>query len=309
MPRDPVSEIVLIKERAGKYRRVPSYYDIDRLRSSWETKLKGIEPSDDLIPIRIVTLVEVFLKHWIETFIDFGAPYVERAAKLGTNIKYDFAIARSLQGGAVSLGQLIAHSVPLSRLDSVCAVFNSLLGRDLFDTIEKTRDRWRERHEPGIDPIIPDVAHVRRTLGRLFEVRNIIVHEIPEAKVHEATDVAEFLDASSKFMQAAEEEFVFILYNKVPMSQSEINQDSANRHQQAVEELESLCAKIEAETGSKEIHDVQRTWSAFKKAEADRITQWHLRGSIRPMIWSMTAARITRDRIREIQELEANRID
>lgn len=41
MPRDPVSEIVLIKERAGKYKRVPSYYDIDHLRSSWEVSESG----------------------------------------------------------------------------------------------------------------------------------------------------------------------------------------------------------------------------------------------------------------------------
>jgi len=37
----------------------------------------------------------------------------------------------------VSLGQLIAHSVPLSRLDAVCAVFEVLLGGDLFGAIAK----------------------------------------------------------------------------------------------------------------------------------------------------------------------------
>jgi hypothetical protein len=35
---------------------------------------------DELIPARIVTLLEVFVRTWIEDLVDKGAPYVERAA-------------------------------------------------------------------------------------------------------------------------------------------------------------------------------------------------------------------------------------
>lgn len=64
---------------------------------------------DELIPARIVTLLEVFVRTWIEELIDKGAPYVERAASLKAEIKYDFAIARSLHGGLVAMGQLPAQ--------------------------------------------------------------------------------------------------------------------------------------------------------------------------------------------------------
>jgi uncharacterized protein YecT (DUF1311 family) len=311
MPRNRVSELILIKQRAGKYKRVPSHHDINELKKIWETRLKGVSPSDELVPIRIVTMLEVFLRHWIETFIDHGAPYVERASKLGANIKYDFAIARSLQGGSVSLGQLIAHSVPLSRLDAVCAVFEVLLGGDLFGAIAKTRDRWKERLEPltGGKPIIANVTRVRNTLGRLFDVRNIIVHEIPENKTHEGTDVSDFLDASAQFVHAAEEEFLFLLHGNTPMTQAEMNQDAANRHAQAMAELEALCKEIELNTSSTEIHGVQCAWLAFKEAEAERITQRQLGGSIRPMVYSMAAAEITTARIQQIKDLEEHRMD
>jgi hypothetical protein len=118
---------------------LPSHYELVALKETWETQLKGVGPSDELIPVRIVTMLEVFLRHWIETFIDYGAPYVERASKLGANIRYDFAIAHSLQGGSVTLGQLIAHSVSLSRLESICTVFATLLGVDLFKAISVTK--------------------------------------------------------------------------------------------------------------------------------------------------------------------------
>jgi hypothetical protein len=238
MPRDHISEVLAIKQRAGKYRRIPSHFDLVALKKTWETQLKGVGPSDELIPIRIVTMIEVFLRHWIETFIDHGAPYVERASKLGANIKYDFAIAHSLQGGSVTLGQLLAHSVSLSRLDSICAVFGTLLGGDLFKEIANTRDRWKARHEPeAVDPIITDVARVRGPLGRLFDVRHIIVHEIPENKACEAADIAEFFDASAQFLHAAEEEFISLLYGDSPMTQADMNRDAADRHHQAMEEF------------------------------------------------------------------------
>jgi uncharacterized protein YecT (DUF1311 family) len=308
MPRDRVSELVLKKQRAGKYKRVPSHHDIMELRKIWE---KSFSPSGELVPIRIVTMLEVFLRHWIETFIDHGAPYVERASQLGANIKYDFAIAHSLQGGSVSVGQLIAHSVSLSRLDGICSVFKVLLGTDLFGAIAKTRDRWKERFEPlaGGQPIIGDVMLVRNVLGRLFDVRNIIIHEIPENKTHEETDVSEFLDASAQFLHAAEEEFVFLLHGSTPMTQAEINQDAANRHAQAMAELEALCKEIEFKTSSTEIHDVQGVWLAFKEAEAERITQRQLGGSIRAMVYSMAAAEITRGRLQQIKDLEEHRMD
>jgi hypothetical protein len=54
-----------------------------------------------------------FLRSWLQRLIDRGAPYVERASKLNLNLKYDFAIAHSLQGGAVSFGELFSHSVSL----------------------------------------------------------------------------------------------------------------------------------------------------------------------------------------------------
>jgi hypothetical protein len=132
MPRDRIAELLSIRQRAGKYKRAPSKFDLERLKDTWHNQLKGIDPTDELIPIRIVTILEVFLRHWIEALIDHGAPYVERASKLKVDVKYDFAIAHSLQGGSVSLGQLIAHSLSLSRIESFCGRTGHAVGSGYF---------------------------------------------------------------------------------------------------------------------------------------------------------------------------------
>ncbi|MCP3414222.1 lysozyme inhibitor LprI family protein [Bradyrhizobium brasilense] len=306
MPRDPVSEILQIKQRAGRYKRIPSSHDIDALARSLAA-LTSTDQSPSLVPVRIVTLIEVFLRHWIEIFIDFGAPYVERGSKLAPGIKYDFAVARSLHGGAITLGQLIAHSVQLSRLDSIVAIFSTLLGKDLFDAVKDARDKWKERSEPDVGPIITDVGQTRRVLARLFEVRHIIVHEFPEDLPHRPEEVADFLDAASKFIQALEEEFTFLLYGNVPLSQYEMNRDAADQYQRAKDELEAVCLNIEE--FYPDIREVQRLWQAFKEAEAERMTRNSEGGSIRPMVYSLAAAQITRERITQIQALENNRMD
>jgi uncharacterized protein YecT (DUF1311 family) len=74
-------------------------------------------------------------------------------------------------------------------------------------------------------------------------------------------------------------------------------------------ELEELCARIEKEEASAEIQKVQTLWLAFKEAEAERQTQRHLGGSIRPMIYPLAAEAITRARIKELNEWLENRMD
>jgi uncharacterized protein YecT (DUF1311 family) len=310
MVRDRIEELLSIKQRAGKYKRVPSHHDLIALKESWERNAKEGDPISELVPIRIITMLEVFLRHWIETLIDHGAPYVERASKLSANIRYDFAIARSLQGGSVSLGALIAHSLSLSQLESVASTFNTILDSDLFVSLANVRDRW-EVKQAGEDvvPIIEDVREVRRTLARTFEVRNILVHEMPETPPHSTDEVSHFLAVASQFLHAAQEHFLSLVYGDYPLTQMEMNQDAASKHAGATDELEALCNVIERESESKEIHEVQRAWLAFKEAEAGRQTQWHLGGSIRPMIYSTVAAQLTNDRIRQLKYAQENQMD
>lgn len=307
MPRDRIAELLSIKQRAGKYKRTPSHDDVNVLRATWETKLKGIAPIEELIPVRLVTLLEVFLRSWLEELIDSGAPYVERASKLNLNIKYDFAIAHSLQGGTVTFGELFSHSVSFSDLASICTTFDKILDDDLFAAITNTRDRWevRQRGE-AIGPIVQDIARLKRNIARLLEVRNILVHEIPDAKPYEPDDISVYFDSVSAFMYAMQEHFASLRYPDSPMTQREMNMQAAEDHAAAMEELNRVYALISEEYDSDELATVQALWNAFKEAEATRQAQMHLGGSIRPMLYSLAAASITRVRTKELERWREN---
>lgn len=301
-PRDRIREIVEIQKRS--VRHVPSLtkFDIDNLSDVWSRQLKGVEIADELVPIRIVTLLEVFVRGWIEKLVNQGVPYVERAAKLSIGLKFDFAIASSLHGRVVTLGQLIAHSVSLSRLESIVDVLGTLLDENLFSSISKIHDRWAVEIEGKPDlPIISDIEQLKRNLFRLFEVRHILVHEMPRKKPHTADEVDDFLRSATLFVQALDEMLSTRLHGKYPLSQAEMNSEAASRSEAAMEELEELCEQIAREEGSTTIYDVQKAWAIFLDAEADRQSQVASGGSMQPMIYSSAAESLTRTRIDELK--------
>src|SRR6516165_7732122 len=84
--------------------------EIDRLDDAWKGSLKDQPVAAELVPARIVTVLEVFFRDWVEQLVDHGPPYLERAATLRLDLKFDFALASNLRGGTITLGQLVAHS-------------------------------------------------------------------------------------------------------------------------------------------------------------------------------------------------------
>jgi hypothetical protein len=84
--RDRLTEILEIKQRSGRHKRYPSLWDFERLGQIHAREGKDQQIIDELIPARIVTLLEVFVRMWIEELVDRGAPYVERAATLKADI-------------------------------------------------------------------------------------------------------------------------------------------------------------------------------------------------------------------------------
>jgi len=293
-----------MKQRAGgKYKRRPSHGELAALKRSWETNAKKIPELADLMPVGAVTLLEVFLRRWLERLIDVGAPYVERASKLNLNLKFDFPIAKGLQGGIVTFGEVFAHSVSLSEMSSICSTFDKILGDDLFEAIRDTRDRWDTRMNGGTgQPIINDIDAVRGAIARLLEIRHIVVHELPLERPSTDEELSSIIDNVIVFMRAADEHFANLIFPDYPLTQGEMNEQAAQQHADSQSELEKICTQIQASTGSNEIYQVQTHWNAFKEAEASRQAQPHLGGSIRPMLYSLAAAQITQTRIKELTD-------
>lgn len=305
--RDRLNEILEIKKRSGRHKRRTFRWDLERLGRMRASEGEDQQLLDELIPVRIVTLLEVFVRTWIEELVDKGAPYVERAASLKAEIKYDFAIARSLHGGVVTMGQLIAHSVSLNRLEAIFAVFEMLLGVNFLGELGQVRRRTIT--ETPVGPIIEDLPALRRSLGRLFELRHILVHELPAKKPFEPAEIGQFVEAAQKFVEATDEIINTILYGDYPLTQAEMNTVSGVDFHAADEELSNLCKEVAQVSKSDAIFSVQEHWQTFRKAEADRQTEKFGRGTIRPTIRNVVAQELTRARLAELKRWLENEQD
>lgn len=197
------------------------------------------------------------------------------------------------------MGQLIAHSVSLNRLDAIVAVFDTLLGVNFFDELGQVRRRTITERPTG--PIIEDLPALRRSLGRLFKLRHILVHELPAKKPYKSPEIGQFLEAAQKFVEAADETINTILDGDYPLTQTEMNTASGADFHAADGELSKLCKEIAQVSQSETIFAVQERWQAFRKAEADRQTEKFGRGTIRPTIRNVIAQDLTRTRIAELR--------
>ena len=122
------------------------------------------------------------------------------------------------------------------------------MGDNLFASVSTVHDRWAVEVEgrPAL-PIIDDVEHLKRSLFRLFEVRHILVHEMPRRKPHTLDEVDAFLRSATLFVQALDEMLNSRFHGNSPLTQGAMNRDAAARSAAATEELTTLCEKIARE--------------------------------------------------------------
>lgn len=316
MARNVLRELLEKQQRAGRYKTVPSSFDLDALRKVWDDHLRHVHPASELIPIRIVTTLEVFLRHWIAVLIDHGAPYVERASKLtGDRLKFDFAIAQSMQGGSITLGQFIAHNAQLSSFEAVAASLKLLVGDKFFEELGAIKDRWDvETQNESAMPIISDVGAMCKALKNLYDARNILVHEMPAKPPHAVEDVSAFLIYGSQFLAASEEMFLTIVHGNYPVTNYGMQEAAANRRDKASAELKAVCKAVEKASATIEldevefasakvdISDVQAAWELYVEAEANRVTEWELGGTVRPLIYLSAKAELIEARVKELKD-------
>jgi hypothetical protein len=86
--------------------------------------------------------LEVFTRRNLADLIDHNRLFTDRAIELSKNIKIDFALVRDIQGRTITLGDILAHSVPINSLGHIAGCFETVLGKSLRPLLETIVDRW-----------------------------------------------------------------------------------------------------------------------------------------------------------------------
>lgn len=301
--RDRVAEILEIKRRGQRHAGV--HYDLRNLRKRWsEFPQKNLETAA-FFPIRAVTLIEVFTRAWIATFVDFGKPYVERAIAFAKNVKPDYGLIGEIQGRTITLGDILAHSVSLNSFGQLAGVFETLMQERFVPRIAKAIDRWEVemKGNPAM-PIISEPESMAGALDRLFSVRHILVHEYPKHPVYAVEDISVMLGAAADFAFATHETCTEILYGKVPLTNAGMQAAAAEEWHRLDEELSRVFAQISAEQddeGRRLLNDAQSSWASYREAQCAFRADSTRGGTLAGLLWLREARDLTEARLKQMK--------
>jgi uncharacterized protein YecT (DUF1311 family) len=275
-------------------------------------------------------VLEVFTRRNIAALIDHGDEYVERATDLSRHVKLDLALVRGIHGRTITIGDIVAYSVPLSSFGQIISYFNTLLGRPIRPLLEDARDRWateigqkiaadvrplvdgaldewsNEMEAMAAGPIIRDFDALAAALSRLFEIRHILCHELTSRPIYDVSEIQGFLDAAFRFTRAVEEVLTLERFGVVPLTQAEMNTRADERVRSAEAELNDVVSRVQARLGADAdwrhtLQDAQDRWLSYRDAQCEFHAYSCRGGTIRPMISAAEATRLTEVRAEELR--------
>jgi uncharacterized protein YecT (DUF1311 family) len=304
MRRSSYQEIIDWNARRGEHRRLGMELvaQIDALRAEVDA-ITGIAPLHlQFVPIRLVTILEVFLREVIAELVDGDEAVFERVDKLVKGSKIDLAFAAHVDRRELTIGDFVAHSVSLNGVAGIMNVMDALIGR-FADRLQTVHPRWSEEAEEWpLPPIITDYDAVMGDLARLFEVRHVLTHELPSEIVFNSDELPDLIAAARTFVEATDWSVIEVLRGSVPRTQIAMNMTAGDNLRHEEEELETILKRAAALPGidCDALHELQAAWIDFADKHAGLVASQVEGGSMYPLLWASEKAALVRDRIIQI---------
>jgi uncharacterized protein YecT (DUF1311 family) len=319
--RGRTQEILDVKQRDARWAGFGSHA-LEGLHQQWSKNRQSEACAPDFYIIRTVTLLEVFTRRNLAALIDHSKEYTDRAIELSKHVKIDFTLVRDIQGRTITLGDILAHSVPVNSFGQILGCFETVLGKPLRPLLESAVDRWDvEVMQKPRTPIVGDYDAMAGGLARLFEVRHILCHEAPRQPVFDPKEVDEFLEKAIWLSDALSEILTFEKFGLVPLTQTDMNIAAAKDLNAAEDKMAHLLSQIEAKVRETDVRlsemklpktqgsntwfeqskDAQDKWLAYRNAHCEFHTHLSRGGTIRPLLWGREADRLTQLRIADLE--------
>lgn len=267
-----------------------------------------------------MTLLEVFTRRNLAALIDHSREFTDSAIELSRHVKIDFGLVKDIQGRTITLGDILAHNVPVNSYGQIVGHFETVLGKPLRPLIESVVDRWEvEMMKKPSAPIVADYDAMAARVARLYEVRHILCHEAPRKPVYKVPEVDEFLESAISLTEALNEILTFEKFGAVPLTQADMNIAAGKQLRVVEDEMGRLLSEVEAKvreadsrlsdiklpiqdssTWLDRLRDVQTKWLDYRNAQCEFHTHLNRGGSIRSLLWAREAERLTQSRITDL---------
>jgi hypothetical protein len=203
--RDIVGELFDIKSRRGR-ENIYALIGATELNEIIRVTKYDDEIILKFLPVRAVTLIEVFIRASIAELVNKGAPFLDRAENMFKviDLKADYKVLAALAGQKVTLGEIFGHLVRLNRLEDINKNMTMLVGKDFFDAVSLTCNRFDAeiKGQPAV-PILGDKNSWFPVLEDMFRDRHVVIHELPHKNPLTRARCLEYANVSSRFLSAA----------------------------------------------------------------------------------------------------------
>lgn len=305
--RDIIQEIATIRERrrfGSAIAELP--LRLFALEQAFKAHDKKQSELTRYFPVALIACVEGYFRMVIKDLIDFGEPFLTNAEKPASLLKLDFSVLRAVHGKTITVGELVAHSVPLSRLEHIETVLSSLLDTGFLHSLRTTKDRWaHEIRGVPCAPILSNPDEIFAGVARTFELRHIICHEIASAYEVESDEVAQCLECCVAFLRAADEFISETINPGAPLTQTDMNIAAGKSLNDQRDILAEAVATIRKGLNSVELiafDESQEKWDSYCEAWVNFIVgERSSSGTIWPLIYASEAEAVVTRRLKDIK--------
>lgn len=256
-------------------------------------------------PVGIVACMEGYFRMAISELIDSGDAFLGNSEKIALSIKFDFQAIKAVHGKSITIGELISHGIPLSRLEHIDGTMTALLGSNFLETLRTTTDRvLHEVYKLPAKPILDDPQQIYSDVARTFELRHIICHEVASAYKIEYSEIERCLKNCIVFLKAADALVSDTIHPGYPLTQTDLNIAAGQSLSLALAELNSAMEKVRATMDAEELAAFdfsQKEWESYADAwvafiVGDRANS----GTIWPLLYAGAKETVVRHRLEEV---------
>ncbi|REE78711.1 hypothetical protein BX611_3021 [Lutibacter oceani] len=256
---------MILSEKIRKSKERIKYSQKSNVTSLIYDLIEQIENNNDIsflqtIPVNIVSANESFFKETFASLIDFDEKYLLNIKSIlkRNNQKIEIEDILNLSKSNFTLGDLIAYSLKYSSIENIYKTITNITEIDFFKDSKKTEKIIIEDFDLDItfdEKITIDKDRIFRNLKEVYEIRNIICHDILSTKFKlelEKEKLREYLFDTFLFHQIINEKLQIIWMSKEPNSCENIEEYYSNQIKLRKKVLSKLYDKIEKNLISKE---------------------------------------------------------
>jgi hypothetical protein len=289
-----------------------SYEAMSRL-TDLKRSLKSLEDSDSAelfryFPVAAIAVLEAHFRAVVTMIVNKEGEYSARGIALVSDKLKASEVITSIHKKTVSIGEVVAYSLPFSSLAHLEEVYSSLLGQSFKQLASSAKDAHFLRNEvPGVECICKDVSGLWADLHRTFHDRHVLAHESATQFVMSYEKAAIAVGCVSMVIDLTEAILWSTVWKDEPLTQAEMNNAAWRRYKVVRASLaHAIRARRKVEDSGPErsrfrrLHFVWRSW-AFEWCEfcADRFKG----GSIRPLIHASELIETFEARIKQVSSV------